>query len=230
MAEPDSILTNSTDPQADEQSSRWSNRSRRSFTSSLTGSFSYSSGQRSLEGATWRQDLVLTMNSGFGLGSRRIGDNKEVREGRERGGLLPRIRGVGRLGRGPIAVPASMLRALGVKSVGSGLEIVDETGDEEMYDSKQTGVDLTMSQLKAIKEEVEQICRIPEEDEMYVYKLAAEGGSDQHTMAMAESIMERVAELHPYLDDKLLETESTTRVYISQFTTIDNSGGSSVFV
>ena len=67
---------------------------------------------------------MLTMNSGFGVGSRRMGNNREVRDGRKRGGFLPRIGGVGRLGRGPIAVPSSMLRALGVRSAERGLELM----------------------------------------------------------------------------------------------------------
>lgn len=54
--------------------------------------FTRSTGKHSQNGATWRQVLTNTMNSGFGSGTR-------VREGREKGGYLPPVTGVGRTGK-----------------------------------------------------------------------------------------------------------------------------------
>lgn len=59
--------------------------------------------------------MTATVNSGFVSGAPRSMNYKGVREGREKGGYLPRTLGVGRTGKGPAAVPQSMLRALGVK-------------------------------------------------------------------------------------------------------------------
>lgn len=89
---------------SDTGSTYYSARSRISFRSFFTRS----TGKRSQNGATWLQALTKTMNSGFGTGTL-------VTEGRERGGYLPPITGVGRTGKAPAPVPASMLEALGVK-------------------------------------------------------------------------------------------------------------------
>lgn len=51
------------------------------------------------------------MNSGFGPGAPRDSNYRGVQEGRERGGFLPRLRGVGRLGKPPIRVPGRMAEA-----------------------------------------------------------------------------------------------------------------------
>lgn len=51
------------------------------------------------------------MNSGFGPGAPRDFNYRGVQEGRERGGFLPRLRGVGRLGKPPIRVPEAMAKA-----------------------------------------------------------------------------------------------------------------------
>lgn len=98
-------MVNSATQYADTGSTYYSARSQFSFRSIFTRS----TGQRSQNGATWRQALTKTMNSGFGSGTR-------VREGREKGGYLPPITGVGRTGKAPAPIPSSMLRALGVKS------------------------------------------------------------------------------------------------------------------
>ena len=57
-----------------------------------------------------------TMNSGFGPSAPRQKEFKRVRDGREKGGWLPGILGVGRTGKAPAPVPPSMLRALHVKT------------------------------------------------------------------------------------------------------------------
>lgn len=51
------------------------------------------------------------MNSGFGPGAPRDSNYRGVQEGRERGGFLPRLRGVGRLGKSPIKVPEGLVEA-----------------------------------------------------------------------------------------------------------------------
>ena len=55
------------------------------------------------------------MNSGFGPGAPRDSNYRGVQEGRERGGFLPRLRGVGRLGKPPIKVPKGLAEAAQVK-------------------------------------------------------------------------------------------------------------------
>ena len=51
------------------------------------------------------------MNSGFGPGAPRNDAYRGVQEGRERGGFLPRLKGVGRLGRPPVKVPEKLAEA-----------------------------------------------------------------------------------------------------------------------
>lgn len=114
--------------QGDDESAYWSVRSRLSFRSLLSGSvFTNSTGARSQYGSTWKQDLILQINSGFASGAPRSENWKPVREGREKGGYLPRIKGVGRTGKGPAPVPKSMLKALGVT-------IEEEEVDEALLD------------------------------------------------------------------------------------------------
>lgn len=101
----------------DDQTTFRSARSRFSSRSLLTRSslFSASTGFHPLNGATWRHELIIDMQSGFGPGAPRNRDYRPVQEGRERGlrgGFLPRIRGVGRIGKGPILVPKAMVDAL----------------------------------------------------------------------------------------------------------------------
>ena len=108
-------------------------RSRLSFRSFFTRS----SGKQSQNGATWRQAFNLTMNSGFGPGAPRGGKYVGVREGRERGGYLPRETGVGRTGKRPAPVPAGLIAAIGLKSKNSYLadakkqvkELIDEVAE-----------------------------------------------------------------------------------------------------
>ena len=70
-----------------------------------------STGFRSIPGATWRQELIRNVNSWFGPGAP-TGEYKPVQEGRGRGGFLPLLRGIGRLGRGPIGVLQVMADAM----------------------------------------------------------------------------------------------------------------------
>ena len=168
-----------------------------------------------MEGATWRQDLVLTMNSGFGLGSRRIGEHGGDKEGRERGGFLPRIRGVGRTGRGPIAVPASMIRALlGGKSADDNarLDTVQEENDSAAAAEEERRVAAVEEKRvlrEAIKNEVEKSCEIPYRDERSLYRLAAEDGSDESITAMAEQILQKLAEAQQFVGEKQRKADST---------------------
>lgn len=80
--------------------------------------------------------MTLTMNRRFGSGAPRNDGHKGVREGREKGGLLPRIKGVGRTRKGPVPVPAGMLRALGVKSQ----EELDEDDSEQKLEKLQESI------------------------------------------------------------------------------------------
>lgn len=110
-------------PDDDQQSMSvyWSAKSslrKLSFSSSLrrfshsSSRLSDSSGRPSVEGATWSQSLNRTMNSGFGpAGAPRSIGNKGVREGREKGGFLPRLLGVGRTGKKPAVVPDGLIDA-----------------------------------------------------------------------------------------------------------------------
>lgn len=69
-------------------------------------------GLQSMYGATWRQAMVLTANSGFASGTPRTEGRKSVREGREPELGLARLKGVGRTGKGPAPVPQGMIDAL----------------------------------------------------------------------------------------------------------------------
>lgn len=93
--------------------------SARSIFSSL---FSDSTGFQSQNGATWKEELTRTMNSGFGAGAPRT-QRRPVMEGRERGGYLPPTRGVGRLGKPPISVPEALLLALRMNSWATELKV-----------------------------------------------------------------------------------------------------------
>lgn len=64
------------------------------------------------------------MNRGFGPGAPRNDKYKALREGREKGGFLPKVRGVGRIGNRAVGVPEQLVRA-----VKEGLRI--EEKDEE---------------------------------------------------------------------------------------------------
>lgn len=109
-AEPRTSTTIDTDQRS--VSIYWSLRS---FSASTLSLFNLSSGRPSQDGATWEGAIPITNNSGFGpAGTPRTMGNKGVREGRERGGFLPRLRGIGRTGKAPAPVPAGMLKALGV--------------------------------------------------------------------------------------------------------------------
>ena len=87
-----------------------------------------STGVQSQNGATWEGAFSKTANSGFASGTPWY---KGVREGRERGGWLPRIKGVGRTGKGPAAIPTSMLRALGVRVPGDEEEVLAREASDE---------------------------------------------------------------------------------------------------
>lgn len=77
----------------------------------MTSLFSDRTGFRSFPGATWREGLIRNMNSGFGQGAP-TNEYRAVQEGREGEGFLPLLRGVGRLGRGPISVLQGMADAM----------------------------------------------------------------------------------------------------------------------
>lgn len=105
----------------------YSLKSRFSMTSSL---LTDSTGRHSAYGATWRQSMTVTASSGFGSGAPRSDKFRGVREGREKGGCLPKIKGVGRIGRGPIPVPRSLVRAMATVSgnlLGNDIEEDKET-------------------------------------------------------------------------------------------------------
>ena len=88
-----------------------------------------STGRMSSQGATWKQALHITTNSGFGpAGAPRALRYKGVREGRERGLGLPKG-SVGRVGRGPAAIPAALVAA--ARGVDAGHDVDREIfGDE----------------------------------------------------------------------------------------------------
>ena len=106
---------------ASTQSIYWSARS------IVRSVFTDSTGFRLLPGATWKEDLYRSMNSGFGSGAPRDQNYRSVQEGRERGGFLPRLRGVGRLGKRAVPVPAGLANAMGAQL----REITEEQDETE---------------------------------------------------------------------------------------------------
>ena len=125
----------STGHQTDNASRRsmsiyYSVRSR--FSTSTLSLFNFSSGRTSVEGATWSGALSKTLNSGWASGAPKSERYKGVREGRERGGFLPRRIGVGHTGKPPFPVPESMLRALRAEG-----KRQEETWPPELVEQKQ---------------------------------------------------------------------------------------------
>lgn len=70
-----------------------------------------STGFRSQHGATWHEELIITMNSGFGPGAPRNETCRPVKEWREKGAFLPRLRGIRGIGKAPAQVLAMMVQA-----------------------------------------------------------------------------------------------------------------------
>ena len=95
--------------------------------------FTESTGFRSIPGATWKEDLCRSMNSGFGPGAPRNENYRGVQEGRERGGYLPSLRGVGRLGTGAIPVPPGLANAISYQMRAAREE---EENDEEIEEAR----------------------------------------------------------------------------------------------
>lgn len=185
-------------------SAYFSAKSRRSFRSLFTRSslFTESTGLRSLEGATWKYDLILTMDSGFGSGSRRIGDYEGAREGREKGGFLPRIKGVGRTGKGPAAVPMAMVEAMGAKSTRGGLSDISEG---EGFDEQE----VERRAEEAIKDEAckRDLGRLSEPPgtgnfpcRRQITGFLISGGPLEEGLKMVQAGLERVIELYLYIN------------------------------
>ena len=119
---------------------------------------------------------------------RRIGNNKGVREGREKGGFLPRIKGVGRTGKGPAAIPKAMLRPLGVKTMDSLSDIHEDTTPDKVsfrqieLAALQEKKDAIKKERISMQEDLRQYCGNHQGDLANVVKFIELGGPREEAM------------------------------------------------
>ena len=101
-----------------------------------TESVRSSLGDGSREEPTWRGARNFSTNSGFWSGTSSLASRKGVAEGRQKGGFLPRMRGIGRTGKGPMPVPEGIVKALQVAGEEAARSLSADSGNEDHAQGK----------------------------------------------------------------------------------------------